>query len=330
MKKTDLIEIISNPIDLDYEMGFALINFFYSPTSEYYNNKRLEEETKQKIHNAKDTLDIIDTISMPLPDNSSPIEDSADFIMNYDELDIHFVSNWINCFKTNHVHYNSYLNEIKNSVIDYLIICEAPPLKKPILKDKKYVLQSKYVFNCDDNNVGKYRSAPYDAIYGISNQGDPPAKRNTYSASSLINLFVENRVAFIDIISFPLPLNKEHRNCLSNNMYYSIEQQTPRLISFMKMSFNYFFKRTNCNLSDQVKIAFMMPPTSCNGIKQYFMSNLSQINTDDNEETDDNEDLTKLFNFLKSKNDSWWEKALVPDKMTNKDKLCEGLKSAFS
>ncbi len=324
MKKTDLIEIISNPIDLDNEMGFALINFFYSPTSEDYNNNRLEEETKLKIHKAKDSLEINDIISIPLPDNSSSIEDSADFILNYDQLDMHFVSNWIKCFNKNHFDYNSYLEKIKSAEIDYLIICEAPPLKKTILKDKKYVLQSKYVFNCDDHNVGKYRSAPYDAIYGISNQGAPPSKDNVYNASSLIDLFKENRVAFIDIISFPLPLNKEHRNCLSNNMYYSIEQQTPRLISFMKMSFDYFFQTTNCNLSDKVKIAFMMPPTSGNGIKQYFMSNLSQINSDDTK------DYTILFNILKSKNDSWWEKALVPDNMIDKDKLCTGLKFAFS
>ena len=237
---------------------------------------------------------------------------------------LNFVSKWIECYKKNHEYNKRYLENIKSCEIDYLIICEAPPLKKTILKDKKYVLQSKYVFNCDDHNVGKYRSAPYDAIYGISNQGDPPSKDNVYNASSLIDLFKENRVAFIDIISFPLPLNKEHRNCLSNNMYYSIEQQTPRLISFMKMSFNYFFQRTNCNLSDKVKIAFMMPPTSGNGIKQYFMSNLSQINSDDTK------DYTILFDILKSKNDSWWEKAIVPDNMIDKDKLCTGLKFAFS
>jgi hypothetical protein len=332
MDKKSLDYIISDPHLVNEELAFKLINFFYSPTSEDYNNEILEKKTKKEIHKAKKELDIIDTISMPPPDNSSTIEDSADFIVNFDKLDLNFVSKWIKCFKKNHEYNNSYLEKIEGSEIDYLIICEAPPLKKKInLEDEKYVLQSKYVFNCEDDNVGKYRIAPYDAIYGISNPGATPEKDIVYSASSLIELFVNNKVAFIDIISFPLPLNTDLRTCLSNNMYYSIEQETPRLISFMKMSFDYFFKTTECKLSDKVKIAFMMPPTSGNGIKQYFQSNLAEINTDDTEETDDTEDLTKLFNMLKIKDDRWWEKALVPDKMTtDKDKLCEGLKSAFS
>jgi hypothetical protein len=325
MNITKLNNIISNPSCVDdHSLGFELINFFYSKTSEAYNNEILEKKTKKEIHSAKEALDIINTISMPLPNNSSPEEVAADFIVNYDNLDIQFVLKWIKCFQKNHYYNKSYLDQIMNFEIDYLIICEAPPLKKIKSKDKKYLLQSKYVFNCDDDNVGKYRSAPYDAIYGISNQSATPGKDNVYSANSIIELFVTNKVAFIDIISFPLPLNTDLRTHLSNNMYYSIEKETPRLISFMKMSFDYFFNTTKCKLSDNVKIAFMMPPTSGNGIKQYFESNLSKINTADTE------DCNMLFNILKSKDNEWWEKALVSDNNDNKDKLCEGLKSAFS
>jgi hypothetical protein len=177
-----------------------------------------------------------------------------------------------------HSAYSNYLNRLflNNTPIKYVIIAEAPMLT--LIKDKEQNLfDCKYIFSSEHPNIGNYRKVPYKAICEIENE--PDCKEDP-EAVDIINLFINKRVLFLDLIALPLPqIKSELRKNWSINTHYFIEKE-PRVVTFLRCSLDYIFTNHKPVFNDNVKIALMMPSNSALGIINFY-SNLDEKTIED-------------------------------------------------
>ena len=119
--------------------------------------------------------------------------------------------------------------------------------------------------------TGSYRSAPYKA-FNIT--------KNSVTSEELIETFSDNRVAFIDLLDLPLPINTKLR-CKWN---YDIKiNSKPLTIVFLEnalLSFLIAMNKNTIELENEFEFAFMMPPQTAFGIIEYIRDNGS-INVQD-------------------------------------------------
>jgi hypothetical protein len=77
----------------------------------------------------------------------------------------------------------------------------------------------------------------------------------------------------MDLIPIPLPeLNTKLRKHWSINEKYFIEENKPRVVTFLEIAFKYFLEKTKCKIDPNIKIALMMPPKSALGILNFFIN----------------------------------------------------------
>lgn len=158
--------------------------------------------------------------------------------------------------------YQNYLEKIKDKEIKILIISEAPMLT---LKDYKFVCN--YILG--QGSVGNYRTVPYDSIWEHNKiEGDKPVDYTT-NPEKIIDLFIKYNVAFVDLIPFPLPkiATDLRKNWKKNRGNF--------LINLFKNALS----KVQCDkFSDELKIIFMMPPTTASGIIEYCILNKDKLN----------------------------------------------------
>ena len=188
------------------------------------------------------------------------------------EIKESLIAEWKNLVSNCHVSYNEYLKKLfeTSTEIKYIIISEAPMLTT---KDDngKIVFDCKYIFSGSHKNIGSYRKVPFDAIQEINNC--KKHNKDNPRAEDLINVFVKNRVLFLDLIPLPLPkIDSELRKNWSTNEDYFIDDE-PRVITFLRCSLKYIFKDyKKIGFSKDVQIALMMPSNSALGIINYYLS----------------------------------------------------------
>ncbi len=192
------------------------------------------------------------------------------------EIKDDLITEWINLVKINHNAYNKYLFKLfeKSTEIKYVIISEAPMLTT---KDDngKIVFDCKYIFSDSHDNIGSYRKVPFDAFQEINNCNQH--KNDNPSADDLINVFVQNRVLFLDIIPLPLPkIEFDLRKNWSTNTHYFINDE-PRVITFLRCSLAFIFEFVKRETEKEIcfsdtKIALMMPSNSALGIINFYIN----------------------------------------------------------
>ena len=271
----------------DKKDWFSCVNFIY--TGDSNENSKLSEQAIEEIEKIKknSTDDAL---------VSSLVEiEGFNFSKNKDISDKWLL--WNNCIKRDIVNpKKKYLKKLfsNKTPLKFIIFSEAPMLtwkksKNPI---------SNYIFKkCKVN--GSYRSAPYKAF-------NTPKKSVTND--DLIKTFFDKRVAFVDLIDLPLPINTELR-CKWN---YEIKINCkPLTVVFLENALLNFLKEMNNNkieLEQDFEFAFMMPPQTAFGIIEYIRDN-GQIQVQDQGkfiainyhkaiECNDN-DTKKLFGYLK-------------------------------
>jgi hypothetical protein len=185
------------------------------------------------------------------------------------------INEWINLVESNHDAYIGYLKKLfeKSNEIKYVIISEAPMLT--IKEDNANILfDCKYIFSEKHENVGSYRKVPFDAFQEINGITNP--KKGNPSADDLIDLFLEKRVLFLDLIPLPLPkIDSDLRKNWSTNSKYFIDDE-PRVITFLRCSLAFIFKFVKVKTKKEIcfsdtKIALMMPSNSALGIINFYI-----------------------------------------------------------
>ena len=269
---------------------FEMFNFLCAENDEIINNVSFSDKfikwigQKSKIANKIGFLDKYYELKNNLKKaktNIAKLELKREYqkvLKNYIDLNgKNLINEWIKLVKINHEAYCYYLTELfKDSIeIKYVIISEAPMLT--IKEDNGNILfDCKYVFSKQHSNVGSYRKVPFDAFHEINNI--PITKNENPSADDLINLFVENRVLFLDLIPLPLPkIDSDLRKNWSANSKYFIDDK-PRVITFLSCSLEFIFKyvkgktKKEIYFSPDTKIALMMPSNSALGIINFYIT----------------------------------------------------------
>jgi hypothetical protein len=186
------------------------------------------------------------------------------------------IDEWINLVESNHCAYIEYLNKLfENShIIKYVIISEAPMLT--IKEDKKNVLfDCKYIFSSEHEKVGSYRNVPFVAVQEINKSYN--SNNENPSALELIDVFVKNRVLFLDLIPLPLPkIDRNLRKNWSTNSDFFINNE-PRVITFLRCTLAFIFKFVTEKTEKEIcfsdaKIALMMPSNSALGIINFYIN----------------------------------------------------------
>ncbi len=211
-------------------------------------------------------------------------EDKATLNRNYqsnlkksiDEIKGDLIKEWIDLVNINHKVYNNYLIKLfeKSTEIKYVIISEAPMLTTKDYNGK-IVFDCKYIFSDSHDNIGSYRKVPFDAFQEINNCDQH--KNDNPSANDLINVFVQNRVLFLDIIPLPLPkIESDLRKNWSTNTHYFINDE-PRVITFLRCSLAFIFDFVKSQTGKEIcfsdtKIALMMPSNSALGIINFYIN----------------------------------------------------------
>lgn len=161
--------------------------------------------------------------------------------------------------------FDHYLEQMReNEEIKVLIVSEAPML----------TINDEVDFNCNyllgEGSVGSYRTVPFESIWEHNNKlGKKPEDYKTSSAA-IINLFTECKVAFVDLIPFPLPqISTDLRN-----------EWKERDDSFIISLFENAIEQIGINFSENLKIVFMMPPTTASGIIGYCIANKDKLKND--------------------------------------------------
>ena len=182
-------------------------------------------------------------------------------------------TDWKNCVKNDVIKYKEkYLEALlnNNEPIKYIIFSEAPKLtwKSGTKPSSAYLFGNKSV-------SGNYKSAPLKAFN--SNQ-------------SIIKTFAQHRVAFIDLLDLPLPIDGNLRK--EWNYKFEIDGN-PLSVFLLENAIENFIRKSICiskneNLNkiqfdSDIHFAFMMPPKMSMGIiEHYFLKNKSiNINIDD-------------------------------------------------
>jgi hypothetical protein len=185
------------------------------------------------------------------------------------------IDEWISLVQGIHDAYIDYLNGLfkESNEIKYVIISEAPMLT--IKEENENILfDCKYIFSQQHENVGSYRKVPFDALQKIN--GILNHKKGNPSANELINLFIEKRVLFLDLIPLPLPkVDSVLRKNWSTNPKYFINNE-PRVITFLRCSLAFIFEFVKNRNHEEIcfsetQIALMMPSNSALGIINFYM-----------------------------------------------------------
>ena len=178
------------------------------------------------------------------------------------ELNDDPLAEWLTISKKVMCIYQNYLEKIKDKKIKILIVSEAPMLT---LDGHKFVCN--YILG--EGSVGSYRTVPYESIWEQNKiEGKKPDDYKT-NPEKIIELFIENNVAFVDLIPFPLPkiptdLRKDWKVKNDRNFIISLFKNAVSKIQYDKFS-------------DDLKIIFMMPPTTASGIIEYCILNKDNI-----------------------------------------------------
>jgi hypothetical protein len=193
------------------------------------------------------------------------------------------IDEWISLVKSNHKAYIQYLEGLfkESNKIKYVIISEAPMLT--IKEENENILfDCKYIFSQQHENVGSYRKVPFDALQEINSI--PNHKKGIPSANDLIDLFIEKRVLFLDLIPLPLPkIDSDLRKNWSTNPKYFINDE-PRVITFLRCSLAFIFEFVKDINHEEIcfsetQIALMMPSNSALGIINFYMDLDSQASS---------------------------------------------------
>lgn len=187
---------------------------------------------------------------------------------------------WLTISKEVMCIYQNYLNTIKGKEIKILIVSEAPMLT---LDDDKFVCN--YILG--EGSVGSYRTVPFESIWENNKiNGKKPDDYKT-NPKEIIKLFSNNNVAFVDLIPFPLPK-------ISTSLRRNWKTKNGR--NFIISLFKNAVSKIQCNkFSDELKIIFMMPPTTASGIIEYCILNKNKL---------DDKFLKKYLNHITRCNDN--------------------------
>lgn len=209
-------------------------------------NKALQDELKPQLHEQESILEILE--------KSNKEESGKDEIKK----------EWLNIVTKIHEDYSHYLTQMKKIKINYLIISEAPKLTI-----NEGNLHCNYIFDETNDKVGFYRDAPYHALGG---------EKTNPTAHNLINLYVKEGVAFLDLVPIPLPeLTTDLRFKWGFDEKYNVEG-LPRNIIFLEIAFKKFLEETKATFHKNTKIALMMPPKTESGIINFFMDEDKKTN----------------------------------------------------
>lgn len=253
------------------DQRFIGFNFLYNETKEYneYKTDKFDETTiswiKEKQEDLKSRITYLRATNSS--ENNENIYENIAVIENLLEVQ-KIKQTWLQTVNKVQKSYNEYLNEIKGKEIKYIIISEAP-----LLKFSEDQFSCNYILDKEIQSAGSYRTAPYHALNKILNENYNKEINNEISAEDLITLCKTYGIAFMDLIPIPLPeLNTKLREHWSINQQYFIEQEKPRVITFLEIAFKYFIDKTKCEIDPNVKIALMMPPKTSLGILNFFIN----------------------------------------------------------
>jgi hypothetical protein len=164
-------------------------------------------------------------------------------------------SSWRNLVSYINEARNSYIEQIKGSKLDYIVISEAPMLNYKLGK-----FFCNYLFGAKRNG-GSYRKVPYEAFGG---EEDP-------DGNDLIEIFNEKKVGFFDLIPIPLPkIDSELRRLWSQDPDFKIDK-LPRTMFFLKLAFEKFMESSSCTITNETKVILMMPPNTAMGIISFYL-----------------------------------------------------------
>jgi len=273
------------------------INFLYEPTKiniDAYEDDILSETTIKWIRKSQDENKVKIPIIHELIFNSLlGIKDYRLILENKNELH----KNWVECIKSVENNRKKYIDKLKKSKvkIKYFIFSEAPLLN---LKTNNFF--SEYIFS--NRNVGSYRTVPFATISKIENSNHI---NDNINGDNIIDLFVENGVAFIDLIPIPLPkIHSDLRKKIAFDIYYTLNGSKPRLINFLEIATENFFKETESEIENEIGIAFMMPPISAMGIIDWIKNPYTGDYFDSNK-------LKAITNNILTKDKDWWKKRIA-------------------
>ena len=170
---------------------------------------------------------------------------------------------WEVCEKT-HSLYENYINQFKDSSekIEILIVSEAPMLT---LKGDKFLCN--YILG--DGPVGSYRTVPYESIWEYKNLKDKIENDNYKTdKDEIIKLFIDNNVAFIDLIPFPIPQVATNLRKL-----WQDKKSTEFIFTLFNNAIDKIKETSEREFSEELKIILMMPPTTAAGIINFCIIN---------------------------------------------------------
>ena len=280
------------------------INFLYESTKQNineYENKILSETTIKWIRKSEDEKKVrIPIIHELIFNRLLGIKDYRLVLENQEDLH----KNWVECIKSVETNRKRYIDKINNSnvKIKYFIFSETPLLN---LQTNNFY--SEYIFS--ERNVGSYRTVPFSIISKLEKSS---RVNDEINGDNIIDLFAEIGVAFIDLIPIPLPkIHSDLRKKNAFDIYYTLDGKKPRLINFLEIAVENFFKEAKCEIENEIGIAFMMPPISAMGIIDWIKNPYTTDYFDSNK-------LKEITNNIINKDIDWW-----------KNRIANGKKSGF-
>lgn len=180
--------------------------------------------------------------------------------------------------------YKSYLKSLASDneeiKIKFLIVSEAPLLDLSDISNPScnYLLGGS---NSEESTI--YRSVPYHALKKLRN-----SVYNKTSTKVEIKDFrsclLEEGVAFIDLIEFPLPLiSSAQRRLWSESSDFSVHENTPLTFTLFKFAFERLITSLEPNavkLDPDLKVVLMMPPNTAMGIVGHLGKNFDNVKND--------------------------------------------------
>lgn len=174
-----------------------------------------------------------------------------------------YLEEWLNISNDVMCIYEKYLEKIKGKEIKILIVSEAPMLT--LNNHDKFVCN--YILG--KGSVGSYRTVPFESIWEHNKIEGKKPDDYKINPEKIIELFSENNVAFVDLIPFPLP--KIPTDLRKN---WKVKNDGNFIISLFKNAVS----KIQCDkFSDELKIIFMMPPTTASGIIEYCILNKNKL-----------------------------------------------------
>lgn len=244
------------------ESWYTGINALYSGTNENLVGTGISKTTVEWIgKKSKILADNLHFINNDAEREEAILELNA--ILNFNEK--RNISSWRKIVKSISVFYHNYLASIQGMDLDFLIISEAP-----MLNYNSGNFSCNYILG-ENEKVGSYRKVPYQAFGG---------KKMDPSSDDLVSLFQQNKVGFFDLIPLPLPkIDTDLRRLWSLDENYQIDGM-PRTMFFLKLAFENFMKKTQCQIFQNTKVILMMPPNTASGITSFYLKNKFSGNRD--------------------------------------------------